>query len=342
MTLVPPIDPMLAKLSKEVPVGDGWIYEPKWDGFRALVFKSGDRLQLISRDQRDLVRYFPEVHSLLARDLPETCVIDGEVLLATASGLDFEALLQRIHPAESRVKMLAETTPSGFAAFDVLELAHDLTGESFARRHSALVDALGEERVPPSPREIFDGLGEDPNTLWITPQTDSADEARDWMETFEAQGLDGIVAKRLEDVYQPGKRVMVKVKRERTIDCVVGGYRTSKSGAAVGSLLLGLYGPDGTLHYVGHTSSFKVAERRELLTRLQPLEGGVSFEGGRAPGGPSRWTGGRDTTYVPLEPSLVCEVAFDRMLGGHRFRHSARFLRWRPDKPPSECTFDQL
>jgi ATP-dependent DNA ligase len=342
MTLAPPIDPMLAKLSKDVPVGDGWIYEPKWDGFRALIFKSGDGLQIISRDQRDLVRYFPEVHSMLARNLPETCVIDGEVLLATPSGLDFEALLQRIHPADSRVRMLAETTPCGFAAFDVLELSRDLTGESFESRHRALVDALGQERVPSSPGELFDGLADEPNSLWITPQTDSADEAREWMEEYEAQGLDGIVAKRLEDVYQPGKRAMVKVKRERTIDCVVGGYRTSKSGSAVGSLLLGLYGPDGTLHYVGHTSSFKVAERRELLEKLRPLEGRVSFEGGRAPGGPSRWSGGRDTTYVPLEPSLVCEVAFDRMLGGHRFRHSARFLRWRPDKPPSACTFDQL
>jgi ATP-dependent DNA ligase len=340
--LTPPIDPMLAKLSKDVPAGEGWIYEPKWDGFRAIVFKSNSDLQIISRDQRDLVRYFPEVHELLQRELPSVCVLDGEVLLATSGGLDFEALLQRIHPAGSRVKLLAEQTPCGFAAFDVLELENNLMGTSFQARRRALLQALGKQRVPASPGELFDGLALNPNSLWITPQTESADEAREWMETYESKGLDGVVAKRLEDVYQPGKRVMVKVKRERTIDCVVGGYRRAKKGPAVGSLLLGLYSSDGTLHYVGHTSSFKVAERKELLKKLSPLEGGVSFEGGRAPGGPSRWSAGRDTTFVPVEPSLVCEVAFDRMLGGHRFRHSARFLRWRPDKPPSECTFDQV
>jgi ATP-dependent DNA ligase len=340
--LSPPIDPMLAKLSKDIPTGEGWVYEPKWDGFRAIVFKSGADLKIVSRDQRDLVRYFPEVHTLLMRELPKSCVIDGEVLLATRDGLDFEALLQRIHPAASRVKLLSETTPCAFAAFDVLELSKDLTSQAFRVRRAALVDALGSGRVVPSPRELFDALSEEPSALWITPQTEDANEAREWMETYEINGLDGVVAKRIDDVYQPGKRVMIKVKRERTIDCVVGGYRLSKAGEAIGSLLLGLYSSDGALHYVGHTSSFKAAERKELYKRLRKLEGGVSFVGGRAPGGQSRWTAGRDTDWITIEPTLVCEVAFDRMLGGHRFRHSARFLRWRPDKPPAECTFDQI
>jgi ATP-dependent DNA ligase len=334
-----PVAPMLAKLRPEIPVGDGWVYEPKWDGFRAIVYKAGDDISVISRDDRPLHRYFPELVDALS-GLPGRCVIDGEVAVASSGGFEFDALLQRIHPAESRIKRLARETPAGFIAFDLLGLgATSYMNEPFEHRRETLAEQL-QAPPTPTPREIFEVLAEAPSAILLTPQTDDLDVASSWLEAFESEGLDGIVAKRIDDVYVPGKRVMVKVKRARTVECVVGGYRRSKGGDGVGSLLLGLYDDSGALHYVGHTSSFRAQERKELLEELRPLEGGESFGQGRTPGGPSRWTGGRDTSWVPLDPVRVCEVAFDRMMSG-RFRHAVRFLRWRPDKPPRECTFDQ-
>jgi len=339
--LKPPIEPMLAKLAKDVPVGDEWLYEPKWDGFRALIFRNEGEIQAISRDGRPFNRYLPELIELLDGAISEDCVLDGEVVVAGSDGFDFDALLQRIHPAESRVRLLAEQTPTGFIAFDLLARGpDDLMGRPFAERRRALDEVLRKAVATASPDDVFETLAAAPKSVVMTPQTDDVDVARKWLTEYDAQGLDGVIAKRRDGEYEPGRRPMVKIKRERTIECVVGGYRYSKSGDAVGSLLLGLYDDAGNLHYVGHTSSFKAKERRELLETLRPLAGGTSFAGGRVPGAPSRWTSGKDTSWVSLEPNLVCEVAFDRMMS-RRFRHATRFVRWRHDKPPRDCTFVQ-
>jgi ATP-dependent DNA ligase len=316
---------MLAQVAEEIPVGDGWRYEPKWDGFRAIVFREEDRLQIASRNQQPLERYFPELVRSLLEALPTRCVLDGEIIVPGPQGLDFDALLQRIHPAASRVALLASQTPASLVAFDLLALdSQDLRSAPLIERRQKLEQVLsGTEKV------------------FLTPQTSDPLMARSWFEQYEGAGLDGVVAKRAELPYVPGERVMVKIKHIRSADCVVGGYRVSKDGKGVGSLLLGLYDEGGTLNYVGHTSGFPAKERQALRARLAPLEGKESFGSGRTPGGPSRWAQGRDTSWVSLEPKLVCEVGFDH-LQGERFRHATRFLRWRPDKPPRDCTYRQL
>jgi ATP-dependent DNA ligase len=326
-----PIEPMLAKLVDSIPSGEEWAYEPKWDGFRALVFFDGTEAYLQSRDLKPLARYFPELADALARTLPRPMVLDGEVVIIGKHGLDFDALLLRIHPAESRVRKLAAESPSAFVAFDLLtEADDDLRGAPFAERRARLESAAA-------------GLG-DP--LYLTPSTRDRELAQDWFQRFEGAGLDGVVAKRLDGIYQPGVRAMLKIKHLRTVDCVVGGFRWNKGehGASVGSLLLGLYDDAGSLHYVGHTSSFKAAEKRALVATLAPYrtdDGTAGFGEGRTPGGPSRWTGDRDVSWERLRPELVCEVTFDH-LQGERFRHAATFRRWRSDKPPRDCTFDQI
>ena len=328
---------MLAKLQDALPQDEGWLYEPKWDGFRALVFRDGDTIDVISRDGRPLVRYFPELPPLLSGALPDRCVVDGEVLMAAGDGtLDFDSLQLRIHPAASRIERLAAEIPSSFVGFDLLALgADDLRPQPFSSRRKALeeilTDTLNLDPMPPL----------EPLHVYLTPQTGRHEEAVRWFDAFESIGLEGIVAKRAGDPYLPGKRAMVKVKHKRTADCVVGGYRLGKTGDGIGALLLGLYDDAGVLHYVGHTSSFKAKERRELLAQLEPLEGEGAFGQGRSPGGLSRWSGTREQAWVSVRPELVCEVAFDRMQGD-RFRHAATFMRWRTDKPPQECTIDQV
>jgi ATP-dependent DNA ligase len=321
----PPVEPMLARPQTEIPRGDEWLYEPKWDGFRAIVFRDGGDFHIGSRKTQPLGRYFPEVIETLRAALPKRCVVDGEIVIAGARGLDFDALLLRIHPAESRVRLLASEIPASYVAFDLLAAGDkDLRAEPFHRRTRRLHDSI---RISDS--------------CLLTPQTSDHQIAQSWFEEFEGAGLDGIVAKLRDDPYLPGERAMVKIKHQRTADCVVGGYRLSKEGNGIGSLLLGLYDDQGHLHYAGHTSSFKAPERKELLAMIKPLEGKSSFAGGRVPGGPSRWTQGKDSTWITIEPKLVCEVAFDHLQGA-RFRHGTRFLRWRPDKRPQDCTFDQL
>ena len=327
---------MLAKLQDALPQGDGWLYEPKWDGFRALVFRDGDKIDVISRDGRPLVRYFPELPPLLKGALPDRCVVDGEVLMAGEGGLDFDTLQLRIHPAASRIERLAAEIPSSFVGFDLLALGdEDLRAKPFSARRNALEGLLSEtlELDPMPPLE--------PLHVYLTPQTDRHEEAERWFDAFESMGLEGVVAKRAGDTYLPGKRAMVKVKHKRTADCVVGGYKLGKTGDGIGALLLGLYDEAGVLHYVGHTSSFKAKERRELLGQLKSLEGGGAFGEGRSPGGQSRWSGTKDQAWVSVRPELVCEVSFDRMQGD-RFRHAATFMRWRTDKTPRECTIDQV
>ena len=336
LPLSPPTPPMLAKLEREIPRGDGWRYEPKWDGFRSIVYRDGDELFIESRDGRPLARYFPELVPVLSAALPDRCVVDGEIVVAVESGLDFDLLQMRLHPAASRVQKLAGETPSSFVAFDLLaEGEQDLTKEPLDSRRGRLEDALRGEAPDAAGR-----LQPLTSQVLLTPQTADPQEAERWFFELERLGLDGIIAKRAESPYTPGKRTMVKVKHRRTADCVVGGYRLAKSGDGVGSLLLGLFDGGGTLHFVGHTASFTAAQRRSLLSMLRPLEGEGGFGLGRAPGGPSRWTG-REAAWVPLSPTLVCEVSFDH-LQGDRFRHAATFLRWRDDKPPAECRFDQL
>lgn len=316
---------MLAKLERTIPRGGGWLYEPKWDGFRAIVFRDKGRFHIASRNALPLERYFPELIPVLASGIPARCVLDGEIVIATPKGLDFDALQLRLHPAASRVKMLSEQTPSSYIAFDLLATGpRDLRGEPLAKRRTQL-----ERSIQPSTH------------LLLTPQTDDPSTAEQWFERFEGAGLDGIVAKKSDLHYHPGERMMVKVKHERTADCVVLGYRNSKDRTGVGSLLLGLYDEDRTLHFVGHTSSFKAPERRALLNKLKPLEVSESGPMGRMPGGPSRWSGQRDLSWNSLDPVIVCEVSFDHMQGD-RFRHGTTFRRFRPDKPPEECTFDQV
>ena len=331
---MPPVKPMLAKSVKDVPEGD-YVYEPKWDGFRCIVFRDGDEVELGSRNERPLTRYFPEVVEAVKEHLPERCVVDGEIVIAAGQGLDFEALLQRVHPAASRVRMLAETTPASFVAFDLLALGDDdLSGRPLAERRALLEEALAGARPP----------------VHLTPATDDAALAREWFTLFEGAGLDGVVAKPTGGTYEQDKRTMLKIKHARTVECVVGAYRWHKSGPVVGSLVLGLHDDDGRLHHVGVAASFPMARRRELVDELAPylLAEGEAHpwlgEGHaeRAPGGePSRWNRDKDMSFVPLRPELVVEVAYDHMEGS-RFRHTAQFSRWRPDRDPASCTYAQL
>jgi ATP-dependent DNA ligase len=331
---------MLAKLSRELPVEDGFVYEPKWDGFRCIVFRDGEELELGSRNERPLTRYFPELLDPLRESLPARAVVDGEIVIAGPNGLDFGALLQRIHPAQSRVSLLASRTPASFVAFDILAVDdRDLRQVPFSERRVELEKSLSKARPP----------------VYITPSTTDPDVARDWFSRFEGAGLDGVVAKASTIKYREDERVMVKVKHDRTADCVVAGFRWHKSGGVVGSLLLGLYDEREVLHHVGVAASFTQARRRELVDELAPyrvdsLEGhpwagsGELEEApreGRKPGAPSRWNAKKDLSFEPVAPSLVCEVAYDH-LQGDRFRHATKFLRWRPDKPPEQCTYAQL
>lgn len=330
---------MLAKLADQLPPADGMLYEPKWDGFRALVFKDGKSLYIQSRDRRPLDRYFPELHDALAARLPKSCVLDGEIVIATPHGLDFDALQLRLHPAASRVAKLAAEMPAAFVAFDVLAVGRrNLMAKSQAERREELEKLLADAKPP----------------LYVTPATRDREKALDWLERFEGAGLDGVVAKREDAHYQPGKRAMIKVKHVRTAECVVAGFRFHKSGRdAVGSLLLGLYDERGVLQHVGVTSAFTMAKRRALLKELEPLRrnamrdhpwrewAGAGAEASRMPGSQSRWSAGKDLSWEPLRPERVCEVKYDH-LQGDRFRHAAQFLRWRPDKRPEDCRYDQL
>ncbi|MDQ3877984.1 MAG: ATP-dependent DNA ligase [Actinomycetota bacterium] len=333
----PPLQPMLAKLADEIPAGDEWLYEPKWDGFRAIVWCDPPEVVIHSRDRRDLKRYFPELPAPLADALPAGSVVDCEIVIPSRHGLAFEALLLRIHPAESRVRLLADDTPASVVVFDLLGLDRDLRPEPLTTRREMLESVLSAPVTSQELRDLATGRG---RQVVVGPATSDPHEAARWFTDLEALGLDGIVAKRLDSPYLPNKRGWVKVKHKRTADCVVGGYRLSKTKDGVGSLLLGLYQGD-VLHYVGHTSSFKADERRELLKLMEKHAGESSFTRGRAPGGPSRWAHDLATTWLPVTPDLVCEVAYDH-LQGDRFRHATTFLRWRPDKPPAECTFEQL
>jgi ATP-dependent DNA ligase len=333
----PPVKPMLAKVSEEIPRGDDWIYEPKWDGFRAVIFRDGDEMYIASRNDRPLNRYFPEIEELLARELPKRCVVDGEVILPSDNGLEFDVLQLRLHPAASRVKKLAAETPASFVVFDVLANGDDdLRATPLSRRLEKLEDLFGKSRP---------AVARDPATtrgplLYLTPCTDDADVAAGWFDDLEKVHLDGIIAKKLSVPYMAGERVMLKIKHRRTVDCVVGGYRAHKQGG-VGSLLLGMY-DDETLRYVGHTSGLSNAARHEVFEMLQPLRNEETFGGDWGPGGPSRWSGGRETEWISVEPKLVCEVSYDYVQSGYRFRHAARFLRWRDDKTPDQCLFDQI
>lgn len=332
---MPPISPMLAKAVKTIPADAS--YEPKWDGFRSICFRDNDEVELGSRNERPLTRYFPELVAAVRAELPRRCVLDGEIVIATGHGLDFEALQQRIHPADSRVRMLAEHTPASFIAFDLLALGDDdYTTRPFVERRAALVEAVGSG---PS--------------IHVTPATTDQPTARRWFEEFEGAGLDGVIAKPLAVTYQPDKRVMFKIKHERTADCVLAGYRLHKSGGdVIGSLLLGLYQDDGQLASVGVIGAFPMAERRRLFTELQELV--TSFDdhpwnwaahqsGERTPRKNefSRWNAGKDLSFVPLRPERVVEVRYDHM-EGPRFRHTAQFNRWRPDRDPRSCTYAQL
>jgi len=323
--VMPPFTPMEAKVQSELPRGDAWQYEPKWDGFRAVAFKDGDEVVIHSRNQKPLTRYFPELVPALQKIKPKRAVLDGEIVIFTGFGTDFDAMTLRIHPAASRVNMLASEQPSTYIAFDLLaEGDESLIEVPLKTRRQRLEQLLG-----PKPRSIY-----------LSPVTRDREAALSWLKEYRGTGLDGIVAKRIEGIYKPGERAMIKVKEQRTADCVVGGFRWGNDGKRVGSLLLGVY--DGkTLQYIGHTSGFDDAQRRELVAMLEPLRGGTSFEGGRAPGGPSRWSTDRDLAWEPLRPELVCEVAFDRLENG-RFRHGVGFVRWRPDKAPKSCTLAQL
>jgi ATP-dependent DNA ligase len=343
LPVMPPVAPMLAKAVPTIPPGAS--YEPKWDGFRSIIFRDGDEVEIGSRNERPMTRYFPELVAAARAELPDRCVVDGEIVLPTDHGLDFEALQQRIHPAASRVKLLAEQTPASFVAFDLLALGDDdLTGRPFAERRARLVEALGPARPP----------------IHVTPATADHELAQRWFAEFEGAGLDGVVAKPLDGTYQPDKRVMYKIKHERTADCVVAGYRLHKSGPGViGSLLLGLYTDDGTLNSVGVIGAFPMARRRALFTELQPLVTAVEEHpwnwaapaepenGERTPhrnprsGEGSRWNAGKDLSFVPLRPERVVEVRYDHM-EGDRFRHTAQFNRWRPDRDPRSCTYAQL
>ena len=335
----PPIEPMLAKLVEELPIGDGFLYEPKWDGFRAIVFRGGSEVFIQSRDSRPLDRYFPELHETFLEALPDGCVIDGEIVIATPRGLDFDALQMRLHPAASRVAKLAKETPAAFVAFDLIAGdARDLRAEPQGQRRALLEQLLAGAKPP----------------IYLTPMTRDAAVASEWLAQFEGAGLDGVIVKPHHGTYEPGKRAMLKVKHARTADCVVAGFRWHKTGknTLVGSLLLGLYDDKGKLQHVGVTSSFTMAKRAELVAELAPLRNRAlenhpwrdwaeAGEMNRMPGGQSRWSAGKDLSWEPLRIERVCEVKYDHMQGD-RFRHAAVFQRWRPDKRPNDCRYDQL
>jgi ATP-dependent DNA ligase len=338
----PPILPMLAKRAAAVPAGDGWIFEPKWDGFRAIIFRNDNESLIQSRDGKSLNRYFPELLETLHAQLPNTCVLDGEIVIAGRSGLDFDALQLRIHPAASRVKLLSDQTPASVVFFDLLSEDHrDLRSEPFEFRRKRLETMLSSAKPP----------------IHITPATREKTLAEDWFRRFEGAGLDGVMAKKATGIYESDKRVMLKVKHERDCDCVVAGFRWYKNSeeTAIGSLLLGLYDESSALQHVGVCASFKLERRRELLDYLAPYRenasmdhpwrswAGVDAGDGeqRMPGGQSRWSQGKDLSWEALRPELVVEVAYEHMQG-HRFRHMAQFRRWRVDKKPTDCTYAQL
>jgi ATP-dependent DNA ligase len=331
---------MLAKAADDLPSGDGWLFEPKWDGFRCLAFLDGGEVVLSSRNSRPFSRYFPEAAAPLRAALPERCVVDGELVIPGPGGLDFDALQLRLHPAESRVRLLAATSPVHVVVFDLLALDdRDLTPEPLAARRRLLEQVLApNEQVHRSPATVDVAV------------------ARRWFTEFEGAGLDGVVAKRLDERYRPDERAWVKVKHHRTADCVVAGFRWHKDGTSVGSLLLGLHDESGVLHHVGVCGSFTAAHRRELVGELAPLRDHAAEDhpwrdwadwqahetaAGRMPGSPSRWNAAKDLRWEPLRPERVCEVAFSQ-LTNRRFRHNAHFRRWRPDRDPSSCTYDQL
>jgi ATP-dependent DNA ligase len=340
-----PIKPMLAKLSREIPGGDGWLFEPKWDGFRCVVTRDGDEMELTSRSERPFTRYFPELLPVLADALPDRVVVDGEIVIpdSDGKGLDFDALLQRIHPAASRVNRLAEETPSVFIAFDLLAEGD----ESWLPRPMGERRARLLELVKPGP------------SVFVTPASTDVAVANDWFTTFEGAGLDGVVAKRLDDPYQPDKRALVKVKHQRTADCALAGYRIHKDGQGVGSMLLGLFDDDGVMHHVGVAAAFTASERKQLLAELTPmtenaLDGhpwaqwaefataaGEEGAAQRRPGATSRWNAGKDLSWVPVRVERVVEVTFGQLENG-RFRHGVTFVRWRPDRTPESCRYDQL
>lgn len=338
---MPPVSPMLAKLARELP-GGSLLYEPKWDGFRCIVFRDGDEVELGSRNERPLTRYFPEVVEAVRRELPRRSVIDGELVIAGPRGLDFDALSQRIHPAQSRVQMLAGKTPASFVAFDLLALeARDLRPAGFAERRRLLEDALASAAAP----------------VRLTPATSDPAVAEDWFRRFEGAGLDGVVAKALTLPYREGERVMIKVKHERTADFVVAGFRWHKSGSGVGSLMLGLWDEAGHLQHVGVIGAFPAAQRLALVEVLESYreqgdeghpwgdwaeaQGSASAEGRRLPGSISRWNAKKDLSFEPLRPELVVEAAYEH-LQGSRLRHTAQFRRWRPDRTARSCTYEQM
>ena len=336
--LPPPIEPMLAKIADALPPAGQVIYEPKWDGFRAIVFCSAGDVYIQSRDLRPLDRYFPDLHERFLETLPPGCVVDGEIVIATRRGLDFDALQLRLHPAASRVAKLVKEQPASYVAFDLLAVdGRDLRGEPLTARRTALEHLMAGVEPP----------------VHLTPITRDRALATEWLQRFEGAGLDGVIAKPEEGRYEPGKRAMLKIKHARTADCVVAGFRWHKSGGdAVGSLLLGLYDDQGRLHHVGVTSSFTMAARRALATELAPLRGdalanhpwrewAAGGDGTRMPGGQSRWSAGKDLSWEPLRVERVCEVKYDH-LQGERFRHAAVFQRWRPDRQPADCRYDQL
>jgi ATP-dependent DNA ligase len=334
----PPVSPMLAKAAKELPAAGTVLFEPKWDGFRCIVFRSGGEVELGSRNERPLTRYFPEVVSAALDALPQRCVVDGEIVIAGTDGLDFDALLNRIHPADSRVRMLAETTPASFVGFDLLAIdASDLRGVAFEERRRRLQDVMAAVEPP----------------VHLTPATLDRDVALDWFDRFEGAGLDGVVAKPLDLPYREGERVMVKVKHQRTADVVVAGYRWHKSGGVIGSLLLGLYRGEH-LEHIGVAAAFTAKRRAELVEELAPLvvdspsehpwgewAAQEAHQQRRLPGATSRWNAGKDLSFVLLRPERVLEVTYDHLQGG-RLRHTAQFVRWRPDRDPRSCTYDQL
>jgi ATP-dependent DNA ligase len=321
------MEPMLAASKSALPTGPGWEYEPKWDGFRVVVHREGSQVELISRGAKPMTRYFPEllepIRSLPGPDL----VLDGEVVVVGADGLDFDALLQRVHPAESRVRLLSQSTPASYVTFDILAQGKQDLRQLPLQRRRATLEALVTDAVP---------------SIHLTPYTLDSELAQDWFDRFEGAGLDGVIAKPWDSGYQPGRRGWVKVKHERTADCVVIGFRWDSKRVSVGSLLLGLFDDGGELNYVGHTSSFSAAQRRELLELLLPMRQPSLIDHGRAPGGTSRWSRGRETDWESIRPELVCEVSYDKLQSGQRFRHATTFRRWRADKPPKECRFDQI
>jgi len=335
----PPIEPMLAKVAERIPDEGDFLYEPKWDGFRALVFRSRAGVLIQSRDLRLLDRYFPDLHAVFLERLPAGCVVDGEIVIAGNDGLDFDALQLRLHPAASRVAMLATASPASFVAFDLLAVAgRDIRDAPQSERRRRLEALLAGSTAP----------------IHLTPVTARRGVAVEWLRHFEGAGLDGVIAKLADAPYAPGRRAMLKIKHVRTADCVVGGLRWHKSGAGVvGSLLLGLYDDDGVLHHVGVASAFPMARRKDLARELEPLRkdaisrhpwrdwARAGAESARMPGARSRWSAGKDLSWEPLRIERVCEVKYDH-LQGDRFRHAAQFVRWRPDKRPIDCRYDQL